>query len=502
VHDIASLLEASREFRRKLQAIKAAKHDIAWYPYNSLANVAILERLLRGEFRDLSRLAGEEIIFDIGCGDGDLAFLLESAGYRVAAIYYELTSYNRMRGVRHVKAALGSQVAIHSVNLDSELSLPEGNAGLALMLGVPYHLKNPLGVLEELAPRARFCLLSTRIMQITPDRHFLQNIPVAYLLDRDELNRDDTNYWLFTETGLRRLLDRAQWEVLEFNVVGEQSFSDPRSLASDARAFCLARSRLRTDPGVGAGLLEGWHGVEEERWRWTRRQFSARLRRAAGCERAVVKLRFTIPAELGGVTLKARASGVQLAERAYGGAGEHLYRETIAGDAPEVRVDFEIDRSFQHPGDGRELGIAVSAIALDPAAAESVSQVTAETQNAHLEQRLLEYAAKLREAEQIIEDRSTWAVALQKEIEARGNELAECVELLHQAERTAEERTAWALNLQRELKETSDELVESNRLLAVAQQAGEDYRRRAEASEAALNASLWHRLKKRFARSN
>ena len=57
-----------------------------------------------------------------------------------------------------------------------------------------------------------YCLLSTAITSRIPDQ------PVAFLAGRDGLAGDETNYWIFSETGLRTLLDRCGWEVCDWLV--------------------------------------------------------------------------------------------------------------------------------------------------------------------------------------------------------------------------------------------------------------------------------------------
>jgi 2-polyprenyl-3-methyl-5-hydroxy-6-metoxy-1,4-benzoquinol methylase len=462
--------------------------------------------VLTGEFRNLLSFAGDEPILDIGCGDGDLSFYLESLGYDVTAVDYAPSNFNAMRGVQYMKDALGSRVGIHSINLDSE-TLPAGNVGLVFLLGVMYHLKNPLGLLDQLSQRARYCVLSTRVMQLTPNRHFLRNTPVAYLVDRDELNQDETNFWIFTEAGFRRMLDRAHWEVLDLAVVGEETWSDPRSLASDARLFCLVRSRNRTDPTVGAGRIEGWHELEDGRWRWTERRFSAALRMPQSLEDSAVKLRFVIPQELlaqnGVVTLAAQVNGCRLPERTYGRPGEFLYREALpaeTGAGSTVRVQFELSHAVApHGDDERELGVCVAAIGIEPLGAESTGEAEVDHQIAHLEQRVLEYAAQIREAARRFDDRSDWARELEAEVERRGKELVECVDLLVQAEKTAADRTQWALKLQRDLHEQTKELLESNRLLRLSQESAESYHKRSIDLQHALDlldCSRWMRLGK------
>ena len=150
-----------------------------------------------------------------------------------------------MRGVRALKDALESAVEIFELDVDDRFALPAPAYGLALFLGTLYHLKNPFYALETVARHARFCLLSTRIARFTPGgRVNFQDLPMAYLLDDREANADPTNYWIFSEAGLRRILQRSGWEVRAFTTTGDTCTSDPSAPAADERAFCFLRSRL------------------------------------------------------------------------------------------------------------------------------------------------------------------------------------------------------------------------------------------------------------------
>jgi hypothetical protein len=124
------------------------------------------------------------------------------------------------------------------------------------MMGILYHLKNPFYVLEQLSKSAKYAIISTRIMRWSgPEdllagdvhprggRQLLEHLPVAYLLGPAECNNDATNYWIFSDTGLRRILDRTQWDILDYRIFGETHDPDPFSAEHDARAFCLVRSR-------------------------------------------------------------------------------------------------------------------------------------------------------------------------------------------------------------------------------------------------------------------
>jgi hypothetical protein len=78
---------------------------------------------------------------------------------------------------------------------------------------------------------------------VNQDRVDLQNVPAAYLVSPDETNNDPTNYWIFTNPGLRRILDRTGWDVLDYMTVGNTLNSNPATSEGDERAFCLVRSR-------------------------------------------------------------------------------------------------------------------------------------------------------------------------------------------------------------------------------------------------------------------
>jgi len=216
-----------------------------WYPYGTMANFEHLERLLHGENRKLLALAGGKPVADIGAADGDLAFFLEQQhGLAVHVIDNAPTNFNGMRGVRRMREALGSSVQIHGIDLDELHELPDESFGLIFFLGILYHLKNPFHALESLARSSRYLLLSTRIAQLSPDRKTsFAHLPMAYLVHETETNNDATNYWIFSDAGLRRIIERAGWEILDYLRVGATEGSDPVSPDRDERAFCLLKSK-------------------------------------------------------------------------------------------------------------------------------------------------------------------------------------------------------------------------------------------------------------------
>ncbi len=151
---------------------------------------------------------------------------------------------NGMHGARLLKAALQSGISIHEMDLDSKFSWPRKQYGLVFFLGILYHLKNPFFVLESLARVSRYAFISTRVARFSPDGDPIELLPVAYLVNPTECNNDPTNYWIFSGTGLARLLDRAGWDVLAQMRNGNTSKSDPATAHGDERAYLLVRSRI------------------------------------------------------------------------------------------------------------------------------------------------------------------------------------------------------------------------------------------------------------------
>jgi len=349
-------------FEKRLNDLKEslALLEIAWYPYRTLTIFPILDKVLTGPRRHLLDLAAGGPILDVGCGDGALAFFLESLGYDVRAIDGFHTNHNSMRGFTELRTALKSSVPVEVMDLDSQFRLSEEVYGLVMFFGVLYHLKNPYYVMEALATRARFCLLSTRIAQQTPGGTSMSKEPLAYLLDPSESNNDATNYWILSEVALRRLLDRTGWDVLDFNVTGFERGSEPARLDRDQRAFCLLKSRVC--PHYWVKLLEGWHPLEQSSFRWTERRFSVELKRPPLVNLSTFRFdfRLTFP---GPATLSVKVNGVDLLPATYSAEGDHSYVAKLPRRAlkdASIRIDFEVDKCF--PGgtlDERELALLV-----------------------------------------------------------------------------------------------------------------------------------------------
>jgi SAM-dependent methyltransferase len=332
-----------------LEAVKESlgPQEFEWYPYDSFGYIARLDLLLKGRLAVMRAMAGEEPVLDTGCGDGALSFFMESLGCRVDAIDNPPTNHSGMRGVRKLKEALGSAVEIHAMDIDAQFELPKERYGLTLLLGILYHLKNPFYVLEKLAKHSHYCLLGTRVARVTPKGAPMRKEPLAYLVDEMETNGDPTNFWIFSEEGLRRIMRRAGWETREFMTAGCLTDSDPVRGDRDERAFCLLESRLLA-PRYAPKLLAGWH-PEEEGWRWTKKEFSVSLPPDPLISPRALQLRFHLYEGLGPLTVRATVNGRRLEPETFRSAGEHVYRAVLPPDVVTLgaaQVDFELDKTL------------------------------------------------------------------------------------------------------------------------------------------------------------
>jgi SAM-dependent methyltransferase len=365
--DIKTIAERARDFRQTLRTAKEliGSAGFVWYPYDTLATLDHLDKLLTGGNRFLLT-PGKHRVLDLGCGDGELALFLESLGYHVVAVDHPLYNHNGMRGVRALKAAMGSAIELHEIDLDRPFTLPHDTYHLVLFLGILYHLRNPFYVLEELARRADQCLLSTRVARRFPNGSAMPaGVSLAYLVREDELNGDNSNYFIFSEAGLRVMLERAHWEVREYISLGDTVHSDPVRSDRDERAFCLLRSRHNRLANLE--LLEGWHESEETGWRWTRREFAVQIRGTGTALTMQVYVSAELLQRLGPLTLSTTAGGRDLEPAVYERPGQHTLVRRLEGvGGAELLLRFRLSGALPpDQDDDRERGIIVTSIAVE-----------------------------------------------------------------------------------------------------------------------------------------
>ena len=364
----ASLL---RRFQDRLAdaRVQIGRVDFEWYPYDTLANLQHLEQLLDRTLDEFLREASpNRRILDVGCGDGELAFFLESLGYQAVAVDHPTHNHNGMRGVRALRKELGSSVELHEVDLDRQFQLPHESYDAAIFLGVLYHLRNPFYVLEEIAKRSKYCLLSTRIARRLPNGDRMpKGVPLAYLLDEHELNQDESNYFIFSEQGLRVLIERSYWRIAKSFTVGDSRRSDPVRQDRDERMFCLLESRH--DRLANIELLDGWYEVEGSGWRWTARRFGL-IARTQGAKKRTLSMHIFVPADLLArfprIVLSLRADGSELTPEIFQRAGTHVVVREFSAAQDGVRFEFKLNQSLPpDDNDARERGIIVAGVTVE-----------------------------------------------------------------------------------------------------------------------------------------
>jgi hypothetical protein len=128
------------------------------------------------------------------------------------------------------------------------------------------------------------------------------------------------------------------------------------------------------DPRGSVQLTRGFHGLENQSWRWTMKNFTATLRPPAASAQkgAKLELKFTIPEvmfnRVGAMTLDARINGNDLGPQTFSSAGDYTYTRDVPASAllsDAVAVDFAVDKGLP-PGDPdpRELAVIVTSVGL------------------------------------------------------------------------------------------------------------------------------------------
>jgi len=144
---------------------------------------------------------------------------------------------------------------------------------------------------------------------------------------------------------------------------------------SDGAGPAFASTVHTGDPKVAGQLRSGFHGIEQNAWRWTAQEFSVVLHPPLGSAQAgaVLKVSLTIPdiviQRLKTISLGGTLGGVSLPRETYSRPGSYLYQRDVPPDLLAhnvVQVDFQLDQSLAPTnGEQRQLGIIVSSIGLE-----------------------------------------------------------------------------------------------------------------------------------------
>lgn len=201
-------------------------------------------------------------IADIGCGNGELSFLLSQIGYKVTAVDYSCGYSQQPYIVKRLAKELDIPIALVDFSVDRCFSMTDLKSScisneasslpanlqkfdLTISLGLLYHLKNPFAFVESLSNLTRHCVIHTWVFTHLPPAMAESTAPsLAYLLDAEELNDDASNYWIFNDTGVTRLFRRCGFEVISKLLVpnNAECIGTPHRMELLMRGFYLLKS--------------------------------------------------------------------------------------------------------------------------------------------------------------------------------------------------------------------------------------------------------------------
>jgi hypothetical protein len=130
------------------------------------------------------------------------------------------------------------------------------------------------------------------------------------------------------------------------------------------------------DPNSASQLLSGFHEIEQNSWRWTMGRFAVSLRPPSNAAQkgATLQLKLSVAEPIiqkfKAIALSAKIGATALPPESYTQSGEFVYSRDVPPDlltGNSVTVEFALDK-YAQPGefDGRELGVIVSSVGLEP----------------------------------------------------------------------------------------------------------------------------------------
>jgi tRNA (mo5U34)-methyltransferase len=140
-----------------------------------------------------ARLTGQRVL-DVGAWDGFYSFEMERRGAEVVATddySWGGGGWGTKAGFDLAHRAFGSKVRSVQIDpLDLSPAAVGGRFDIVLLLGVLYHLRDPLAVLERVASvTGGLLVLETEVAMLLTRR------PAAEFFPGTELNDDPTNWW-------------------------------------------------------------------------------------------------------------------------------------------------------------------------------------------------------------------------------------------------------------------------------------------------------------------
>jgi tRNA (mo5U34)-methyltransferase len=198
--------------------LRAAVERLSWYHRMELPGGVVtpgVSEAARGlrRLRLPERLDGLSVL-DIGAWDGFYSFEAKRRGAArvVATDSYSWSGegWGTKEGFLLARAALGVDVEDVDVDVMDLSAAGIGRFDLVLLLGVLYHLRDPITALERAAE-----VTAGRLIIETETSLTWYRSPAAAVYPRRELNDDDTNWWALNPAALRGLLRRAGFGRVE-----------------------------------------------------------------------------------------------------------------------------------------------------------------------------------------------------------------------------------------------------------------------------------------------
>ncbi len=152
----------------------------------------------------------------------------------------------------------------------------------------------------------------------------------------------------------------------------------PNSIRGSGDAGASFQSSIEMNSRQYDSRLTGFYPPEPAGFRWTKREFSARLSLPESNGPSELVMRLYIPdntiRQLGAVTLTTSVNGHPLAPEKWSHPGQYVFRREL-NNAPiaggDAEINFSLDRALPpSASDQRELGIVVQEISIEPQGAQ------------------------------------------------------------------------------------------------------------------------------------
>jgi tRNA (mo5U34)-methyltransferase len=204
-------------------------------------------------------LSGKSVL-DIGAWDGFFSFEVERRGAeRVVAtdsFAWEGSAWSSKAGFELAREALGSRVEDVQVDVLDLDPAQLGRFDVVLCLGVLYHMRHPLLMLEKVASVTEGMLILETEVDMTWTRR-----PAAAFYPGHELHLDPTNWWgpnPEAVIGMLRAVGFDRVEIVTPDSTGYRAARSVKRATSYARAWAKHRARPHEHPAQGRAVFHAY----------------------------------------------------------------------------------------------------------------------------------------------------------------------------------------------------------------------------------------------------